>query len=62
MLQAFAARALCHVGCIIEDVSMHVFPHGMIQFQAEELLQKRMNPLLAKLHTSVPNWVKELQA
>lgn len=62
MLQAFAARTLCHVGMIIEDLSMNVFPDGVIQFEAEELLQNRMNPLLEKLHTSVPNWIKELRS
>lgn len=62
VLQAFTARTLCHVGMIVEDLSMHVFPDGVIQFEAEELLQKRMNPLLEKLHSSVPNWVKELNA
>jgi hypothetical protein len=58
MLQAYAARALAHVGCIVEDLAMHVFPDGAIQFEAEELLQKRMNPLLEKLRSSVPQWAQ----
>ena len=53
MLMAYTARALPLTGMVLEDVVGHVFPDGKLQYDAERLLEEKINPLVTKLRTAV---------